>query len=41
MERYRLDEGSAFQYLVRTSSTTNTKLRQVAQALVDSTNRRE
>jgi hypothetical protein len=40
MERYRLDERSAFQYLVRTSSTTNTKLRQVAQALVDSTTQR-
>jgi GAF domain-containing protein len=40
MERYRLDERSAFQYLVRTSSTTNTKLRLVAQALVDSTTQR-
>jgi len=40
MERYGLEEHAAFQYLVRTSSTTNTKLRLVAQALVDSLNQR-
>ena len=40
MERYHLDERSALQFLVRTSSTTNIKLRQVAQVLVDSTSQR-
>lgn len=36
MERYRLEQAQAFQYLVRVSSTSQTKLRQVAQIVVDS-----
>ncbi len=35
MERYRLDEERAFGFLVRASSTSNTKLRDIAQDLVD------
>lgn len=35
MERYRIDEDRAFGFLVRASSTSNTKLRDVAQKLVD------
>jgi GAF domain-containing protein len=37
MERYRIDDQRAFQYLVRVSSTTNTKLRLVAQRVVEET----
>jgi GAF domain-containing protein len=40
MERYGLDEQRAFAFLVRASSTANTKLRQVAQDLVATANRR-
>lgn len=35
MERYRIDEDRAFGFLVRASSTSNTKVRDVAQELVD------
>lgn len=38
MERYGLDEDRAFGFLVRTSSTSNLKLRDIAQALVDEAN---
>ena len=38
MERYRIDEDRAFHFLLRSSSTSNTKLREVAQQLVDMTN---
>lgn len=38
MERYRIPESRAFQFLVRASSTSNIKLRQVAQEVVDTTN---
>lgn len=38
MERFKLDEQRAFQYLVRASSTSNTKLRDIAQGIVDQTN---
>lgn len=34
MERYRIPEDRAFQFLVRTSSTSNIKLREIAQELV-------
>jgi hypothetical protein len=40
MERYQLDEHLAFQFLVRTSTTSNIKLRRVAQDLVDEANAR-
>ena len=40
MERYQLDEQRAFQFLVRTSQTGNTKLRAVAEQLVAETARR-
>ena len=40
MERYELDEHRAFQFLVRTSTNSNTKLRAVAQTLVDEANAR-
>lgn len=36
MERYRISESRAFQFLVRASSTSNVKLREVAQEVVDS-----
>lgn len=36
MERYRIDADRAFQYLVRSSSTSNTKLREVADEVVTS-----
>lgn len=38
MERYRIEEHRAFQFLVRASQTGNTKLRAVAEELVTSTN---
>lgn len=38
MERYRITEQRAFQFLVRASSTSNVKLRVIAQGVVDSTN---
>ena len=38
MERYRLTEDRAFQFLVRASSTSNIRLRAIAQEIVDSTN---
>ncbi|HWJ67547.1 MAG TPA: GAF and ANTAR domain-containing protein [Nocardioides sp.] len=37
MERYRIPEDRAFQFLTRASSTSNIKLRAIAQELVDST----
>lgn len=37
MERYRIPEDRAFQFLVRASSTSNIKLRAIAQEIVDST----
>jgi len=40
MERYEMNEDRAFAFLVRASSNSNTKLRDVAQELVDSGNRR-
>lgn len=36
MERYRIDENRAFQFLLRASSTSNVKLREVAEELVSS-----
>ncbi|TNC36443.1 GAF and ANTAR domain-containing protein [Mumia zhuanghuii] len=38
-ERYKISEDQAFHFLVRASSTSNTKLRGVAQQIVDTTNR--
>lgn len=38
MERYRISESRAFQFLVRASSTSNIKLREIAQEVVDTTN---
>lgn len=38
MERYQLDEDRAFQFMVRVSSHTNVKLRDIAQELVDQAN---
>lgn len=38
MERYRISETRAFQFLVRASSTSNVKLREVAQEVVDTLN---
>lgn len=38
MERYQLDEDRAFQFLVRVSSHSNVKLRDVAQELVEQAN---
>jgi GAF domain-containing protein len=38
MERYRIPEDRAFQFLVRASSTGNVKLRAVAQGIVDAAN---
>lgn len=35
MERYAIDEDAAFAFLVRASSTSNTKLRTIAQEIVD------
>lgn len=40
MERYGIDEGRAFQFLVRASSTGNIKLRDIAQEVVERTNKR-
>ncbi|WP_210650509.1 GAF and ANTAR domain-containing protein [Nocardioides sp. SYSU D00065] len=40
MQQYELDEARAFAFLTRISSTTNTKLRVVAQDVVDDLNRR-
>ncbi|WP_262849573.1 GAF and ANTAR domain-containing protein [Mumia quercus] len=37
-ERYKISEDQAFHFLVRASSTSNIKLRDVAQELVDTTN---
>lgn len=39
MERYRIPEDRAFQFLVRASSTSNVKLRAIAQDVVDGANR--
>ncbi len=38
MERYKITEDRAFQFLVRTSRTSNHKVRLIAQELVDSSN---
>ncbi len=38
MERHEMNEERAFDFLVRASSTSNTKLRDIAQALVDQRN---
>ncbi len=38
MERYSLDEGRAFDYLVQVSQTSNVKLRQVAREIVEQSN---
>ncbi|CUR58831.1 hypothetical protein NOCA1160080 [metagenome] len=40
MERYRIDADRAFQFLVRASSTSNIKLRDVAEELVTSSTER-
>ncbi|HZG68532.1 MAG TPA: GAF and ANTAR domain-containing protein [Herpetosiphonaceae bacterium] len=40
MERYQMDEKRAFAFLVRVSSTSNIKLRDIAQELVDTANDR-
>lgn len=40
MERYRISDQRAFQFLVRASSTSNVKLRVIAQEIVDATNER-
>lgn len=40
MERYEIDENRAFQFLVRASSTSNIKLRTLAEELVATTNER-
>ncbi|WP_408898630.1 ANTAR domain-containing protein [Nocardioides sp. R1-1] len=40
MERYQITEDRAFQFLVRASSTSNVKLRVIAQEVVDTTNER-
>lgn len=40
MERYQISESRAFQFLVRASSTSNVKLRDVAQEVVDTANAR-
>ncbi len=39
MERYDIDEDAAFAFLVRASSTSNIKLRDIAQELVDRCNK--
>lgn len=38
MERYQIDQERAFQFLARASQTSNIKLRDVAQGIVDTTN---
>jgi len=38
MERYQISEERAFQFLVRVSSTSNIKLRDIAQELIDTAN---
>lgn len=38
MERYRIDEHRAFQFLIRASQSTNIKLREVAREVVTTTN---
>lgn len=38
MQRYEIDEARAFEFLVRTSSTSNVKLRTIAEDLVSRTN---
>lgn len=38
MQRYELDESRAFQYLARVSQTSNTRLRDIADELVDGAN---
>ncbi|WP_435768818.1 GAF and ANTAR domain-containing protein [Nocardioides sp. SYSU DS0651] len=40
MERYQIGEDRAFQFLVRASTTSNIKLRDIAQELVETTNER-
>lgn len=40
MERYQLDEDRAFKFMVRVSSQSNVKLRDIAQDLVDESNHR-
>jgi AmiR/NasT family two-component response regulator len=37
MERYELDENRAFAFLLRASSTSNIKLREIAAQLVEET----
>ena len=39
MQRYGLDESRAFQYLARVSQTSNTKLRDIADEIVDDANK--
>ncbi len=39
MERYGIDETRAFEFLIRVSQTSNTKLRDVATEIVESVNR--
>ncbi|WP_109473379.1 ANTAR domain-containing protein [Ornithinimicrobium cavernae] len=38
MERYEIDEDRAFQFLVRVSTTSNVKLRDIAQEIIDTAN---
>ncbi|WP_277454901.1 GAF and ANTAR domain-containing protein [Janibacter sp. DB-40] len=38
MERYRIDEDRAFQFLVRVSTTSNIKIRDLAQELIETAN---
>ncbi|WEV78429.1 GAF and ANTAR domain-containing protein [Janibacter cremeus] len=38
MERYRIDEDRAFQFLVRVSTTSNIKVRDLAEELIDTAN---
>ncbi len=40
MERYQMDEAAAFRYLVRTSTTGNVRLRDVAESIVEDLNAR-
>jgi GAF domain-containing protein len=39
MQRYQIDEDRAFHFLIRASSTSNVKLRSIAEEVVDSANR--
>ncbi|MCW2818060.1 MAG: hypothetical protein JWR42_847 [Marmoricola sp.] len=40
MERFSMDEGHAFEYLLRVSSLSNTKLRDISREMVESLNKR-